>query len=329
MKVSVIVMTYNQEDTIARTLDSILAQCDCPPFEIIIGDDASSDGTRSICEDYVRKFPGIVRLMPPAPNKGVVDNYFDCLLASTGIYVSDCSGDDSWIDCHKLSREVQALEAHPEATVAYSDWIIENGETGESVVASALPQYKRLEEDNRPMLVKILDHTNALPYNLSASTYRKDALMEVYEKCPGAVRNRLFGFEDVPVMAALASKGSAVKVEAVTFRYTIGRETVSHSDSLVREAKFYVKSLYTSHYLAGFYGVPLTSLHAVYRSKLKFISSAAFRSGDPELCRDVENIIAAWPFTPDLKTTVRRLIMKAGLGKQLLRICKKFRIFAV
>jgi glycosyltransferase involved in cell wall biosynthesis len=79
--VSVIVVTYNQHDSIARTLDSILMQKCRLPIEIVVGDDASTDSTRAVCEDYVRRYPHIVRLMPAAPNKGVVDNYFDCLLA--------------------------------------------------------------------------------------------------------------------------------------------------------------------------------------------------------------------------------------------------------
>ncbi len=51
-KVSVIVLTYNQEKLIGRTLDSILAQkCDFP-FEIIVGEDCSTDGTLAVCRDY-------------------------------------------------------------------------------------------------------------------------------------------------------------------------------------------------------------------------------------------------------------------------------------
>ncbi len=80
--VSIIVTTYNQEKTIGRTLDSILCQ-ECQfDFEIVIGEDGSTDSTRQVCEQYVLRNPTIVKLMPQAPNKGIVDNYFDCLLAT-------------------------------------------------------------------------------------------------------------------------------------------------------------------------------------------------------------------------------------------------------
>ena len=87
--ISVIVITYNEEKTIARTLDSILMQKCSLPIEIVIGEDNSTDGTRAVCEDYARRFPSIIRLMDKAPNKGLVDNFFDAnCLTKTLMYHS-------------------------------------------------------------------------------------------------------------------------------------------------------------------------------------------------------------------------------------------------
>ena len=121
--VSVIVLTYNQQDTIARTLDSILAQRVSFPFEIVIGEDAGTDGTRSICEDYVRRYPDKVRLMPKAPNKGVVRNYFDTLEACRGEYIADCAGDDYWTSDTKLQRQADILMQRPEVAVVHTAWV--------------------------------------------------------------------------------------------------------------------------------------------------------------------------------------------------------------
>ena len=71
-KVSVIVLSYNQVNTISRTLDSILAQIVDFSFEIIIGDDASYDGTRNICEQYAAKYPLCIKLIDKSTNNGVV-----------------------------------------------------------------------------------------------------------------------------------------------------------------------------------------------------------------------------------------------------------------
>ena len=74
--ISVVVLCYNQENTIGRTLDSILNQKTKYSYEIIIGEDASpNDNTRAICEDYAAKYSDIIRLLPKESNKGVLKNY--------------------------------------------------------------------------------------------------------------------------------------------------------------------------------------------------------------------------------------------------------------
>ena len=86
--ISVIVCTYNQQDTIGRTLDSILSQECHLPFEIIIGEDCSTDNTLAICKQYGQKHPNVIRVIANPSNKGFVRNYFDCLRACKGKYIA-------------------------------------------------------------------------------------------------------------------------------------------------------------------------------------------------------------------------------------------------
>ena len=58
---SVAVITYNQERYIAQTLDSILFQEHNYKYEIVVGEDCSTDNTRKIIEDYVLKYPDIIK----------------------------------------------------------------------------------------------------------------------------------------------------------------------------------------------------------------------------------------------------------------------------
>ena len=121
---SVIVICYNQELTIAKALDSVLRQkCD-HLFEIIIGDDSSSDSTRKICEQYAEQYPDIITLLPEECNLGLVRNYFRCLKACRGEYITDCAGDDEWIGDSRLSDAARLFAEYPEANVVYSDFII-------------------------------------------------------------------------------------------------------------------------------------------------------------------------------------------------------------
>ena len=115
--ISVIVTTYNQEKTIGRALDSVLSQRCHLPVEVIIGEDCSTDHAREICQEYATRYPQI-RLFCNDHNKGIVDNYFDCLLACQGDYIADCAGDDFWIDDQKLEKASRLMEADSSTTTA-------------------------------------------------------------------------------------------------------------------------------------------------------------------------------------------------------------------
>lgn len=121
--VSIIVLTYNQERTIGRTLDSILRQQTKYSYEIIIGEDASpDDNTRILCEEYVNRYPSIIHLLPSAPNKGVLRNYMDCMAVARGKYIAGCAGDDWWHDPEKLELQLEFMEAHAEYGVTFTDY---------------------------------------------------------------------------------------------------------------------------------------------------------------------------------------------------------------
>lgn len=119
--VSVIVLTYNQENTIGRTLESIVGQEVDFDFEVVIGEDGSSDGTRLICEQFQKRFPNLVRIQPPAPNKGLLRNYKECLDACLGKYVACCAGDDWWNNPQKLAIQIGFMESNPDFGLTYTD----------------------------------------------------------------------------------------------------------------------------------------------------------------------------------------------------------------
>jgi len=119
--VSVCVITYNQELFIRQTLDSILMQiCDFP-YEIVIGEDHSSDSTGKICEEYAGKFPDIIRLLPSNKNLGMNPNFVRTLEACKGKYVAVCEGDDYWTDANKLKMQVALLDNHENYSACISN----------------------------------------------------------------------------------------------------------------------------------------------------------------------------------------------------------------
>mgnify|MGYP000017215460 CR=1 FL=1 len=112
-KVSISIITYNHKDFIAKALDSVLRQKTDFGYEIIVGDDFSTDGTQEILKCYQRKYPDIIQLiLHPRHNPGVPGrvNNITNLYACRGEYIALLDGDDYWTDVLKLSKQVAVLD---------------------------------------------------------------------------------------------------------------------------------------------------------------------------------------------------------------------------
>ena len=117
MRLSVGIITYNQQDTIAQTLDSILCQQGDFELEVVIGEDCSKDNTWAICKEYAERYPEQVVLLENTHNLGIMANFARVMKACTGEYVGICAGDDYWCDEQKLQKQLNYFIAHPECGV--------------------------------------------------------------------------------------------------------------------------------------------------------------------------------------------------------------------
>ena len=220
--ISVVVVTYNQEKTIGRTLDAILCQKCHLPIEIVIGEDGSTDGTRAICEDYAKRYSQI-RLFSNQHNKGVVDNYFDCLLACKGKYIADCAGDDFWVDPEKLEKEVCVMEQHPQVTMVITNWRFYNELTQQTepghqkALAPITP--------GRELLEAFITQTGMSVFHLCSSLYRADIFRSCYQADPQFFRCSVT--EDLQIACAMAQHGDIAYLPDVTLHYSIGNESIS------------------------------------------------------------------------------------------------------
>lgn len=119
-EVSILCITYNQSKYIHKTIEGFLSQKTDFPFEIIIHDDASTDGTQGILQEYEERYPNIIKVLYEKENNYKNDmlqgGYFRGLLEpfASGKYIATCEGDDFWIDNKKLQTQYDFLEAHPD-----------------------------------------------------------------------------------------------------------------------------------------------------------------------------------------------------------------------
>lgn len=112
MLVSVCMITYNHEDYIKQSIEGVLLQKCNFSFELVIGEDCSTDNTRQICEEYSAKYPQI-NLLSSESNLGMMPNFVRTLGACSSKYIALCEGDDYWTDPKKLQKQVDFLETNP------------------------------------------------------------------------------------------------------------------------------------------------------------------------------------------------------------------------
>ena len=115
--VSIVCVVYNHERFLRDTLNGFVSQVTNFPIEILIHDDASTDGSAAIIHEYEKKYPNIFFPIYQTENqysKGV--KIADVLLypRCRGKYIAICEGDDYWTDPHKLQKQYDALERNPD-----------------------------------------------------------------------------------------------------------------------------------------------------------------------------------------------------------------------
>ncbi len=118
-KVSVVVVTYNHEKFLAQALGSILAQQVDFSYEVIVGEDCSTDRTRRVLQDFAGQHPGVIKPIYQAVNVGMGANFKACLAACRGQYIALLDGDDYWSSPRKLQRQVSWLDAHPDYSICF------------------------------------------------------------------------------------------------------------------------------------------------------------------------------------------------------------------
>jgi len=118
MKLSVAMITYNHERFIAQAIESVLSQRVNFNYEIVIGEDCSTDGTRGVIADFARRHPEHIKTLLRTKNIGANCNFAETFAACRGEYVAYLEGDDYWTSVDKLQGQVDFLDAHPSCAIS-------------------------------------------------------------------------------------------------------------------------------------------------------------------------------------------------------------------
>ncbi len=142
-KVSVMIVTYNQENLIGETIESVISQ-DYPNLEIVVADDASVDGTQSVIKAYQEKYPLQIKPVLNPVNLGITGNCNAALAACTGELVAMMGGDDLILP-GKIAAQV-ALFEDPEVVLSYHPVEVFLHQTGEILFTSNTTEKERIND---------------------------------------------------------------------------------------------------------------------------------------------------------------------------------------
>jgi glycosyltransferase involved in cell wall biosynthesis len=118
-KVSVHMPAYNHEAYLAEAIESVLSQKTDFSYELVIGEDCSTDDTRAVARDYARRYPEHIVLLEHPHNLGIWENDQSIIRACRGKYIAWLEGDDYWCSDSKLQRQVDLLDSHPDMSACF------------------------------------------------------------------------------------------------------------------------------------------------------------------------------------------------------------------
>lgn len=198
--VSICCLTYNHAPYIRDTIEGFLIQKTNFPFEIIIHDDASTDGTDEIIREYEAKYPDIIKPIYETENQhskelGKVTKI--TYSAACGKYIALCEGDDYWTDPYKLQKQVDFLEENEEYAVCFHRYKIVDNET------------KSVRDDNCSSLFVKQPEIVDIDTNLFLNQWVTQPLTMVFRKdCLNlTLYNQYHFFRDMHLIYHLLQKG--------------------------------------------------------------------------------------------------------------------------
>lgn len=232
---SIACITYNHEAFIADAIEGFLLQITDFDYEILIGEDCSTDNTMSIIEAYKEKYPEKIKVITSMHNVGFRQNITRLLEQAQGKYVAICEGDDYWIDSHKLQLQVDYMESHTECSYTYHGTRYMDGNTGRF-----MHEFRSYQKDCISPIEDIIIHGGGFVPSASV-VYRKSCWQEV----PKSYIQGSVG--DYPRQIILASRGTVYYFDKIMsiYRYrhndswtslhmNNGANKIKHSHSMIK-----------------------------------------------------------------------------------------------
>lgn len=226
--VSIQCLVYNHEPFLRQCLDGFVMQQTTFPFEAIVHDDASTDGSAAIIREYAEKYPDIIKPIYETENQyskhNGTDSIFrlmvDAAMSPNSKYIALCEGDDYWTDPHKLQMQVDVLENHVECTIVFSS--VKTIDRDGNELNWSIPQRPYLIPEG----VLTLDDYMFSEFYHGSWTFHTSTF--VYKRCCLKLHNELhktvyknYPYGDQPLLLSCLFQGKGFYIPKVTGYYRV------------------------------------------------------------------------------------------------------------
>lgn len=230
---SVCIVTYNQDFFIHKVLESAVTQQTDFTYEIVVGEDCSSDNTYQICQDYANRYPDIIHLLPsPEHNLGLKLNFLRTFQACHGKYIAYLEGDDFWITPDKLQKQVNILEMNPDVVLVHTNckvWDVKH-----NIVSDHLIQYDGvcIREQQSGISGVIAEFKGEFRHiKTSTCVYRRATMEDILREDEFAYTNKEFPAQDFQLFQDMAFNGRFAFVDEDTTMIALTDSLSANSDT--------------------------------------------------------------------------------------------------
>lgn len=321
VKVSVCITTYNLESYITQTLDSVLCQETSFDYEVIVGDDFSTDRTREILLRYKEKYPNKVVLHFQKENVGVNRNDYDLIQLAKGEYIAWCDGDDYWLTKDKLQKQVEILDANPTFSCVHTHWVdcyeVDGRKTNFTIQQK---EWERELTGDKYVERFIAGETTGCRF--SSLMYRKALVIDFLSKDPSVYLGVPHKQNDFALFCILSYYGPFYLLPEYTTAYRIREVSLSMGNSAEKRVIYTIAYLHLLSYLLKAFKVNKIIVNTSMRRNVATILHAMYnernRNWSTKL-KDVSDVVSRADYT---YTYGQRLLIMAIRNKAVYGITR-------
>ena len=252
--VSVVIITYNQADYIATAIESVINQQTPFRYEIVVGEDCSTDRTREIVVSYQQRYPDLIRIITSDDNVGMVRNFVRTSRACTGTFLAFCEGDDYWHRQDKLRMQVQYLDSHGDCGMVCSDFDVRDVTKG--IVVRNFLRYKKWDIAESFRLSDWVRDTTVAPVLTVTVMARRSIIERVIGADPYLYESGAFLMYDWQLWAEMAEVAGVGYIPDSLATYNVSEHSVTRPNDLEKALRFEISGCEAGLYLCKKYGLP-------------------------------------------------------------------------